>query len=738
MHTTLSTDISRFPGKAKATVKAVVIAVFLLTMLISPALMALEYPATKQVEHTDQYHGKTVEDPFRWLEGDVRESAEVKQWVSDENKVTFDFLQGLSDRQRITEKLSKLWDYEKFGISPPRHNEYFLERKGQYYFSFRNDGLKNQASLYVQSGLDSELRLLIDPNEWSADGTKALSSIVASPKGRYVAYGIQDSGSDWRTWEVLDTASGKLLNDRLEWLKFTSVSWLPDESGFFYSRYPRPEEGKEYQSLNKNQKVYLHRLGSAVADDQLIFARADQPDWSFGASASEDGRWLYVGTWIGTDDRNRVDILPLGDNPSAAVSLIDGFSAAFNLLSVHGNIFYFITTDNAPRRRLIAIDITKPDREHWQEIIPQQESVLTSITEVGELYVAQYLKHARSQVLVYNRDGGLKHEARLPGIGTAEGFNGSNSSAETFYLFSSFNQPPSIYRYDVISNESRLIAQSKVDFNPSDYIVEQVFYPSKDGTKIPLFITYKKGLNRDGTTPTLLYGYGGFNISILPQFFPSRLGWLEMGGVYAVANLRGGGEYGEEWHQAGTKANKQNVFDDFAAAAEYLIDERWTSAQHLAIYGRSNGGTLVGATINQRPELFAAALPQVGVMDMLRFQNFTAGRFWTDDYGSSAVPEEFPALYAYSPYHNIKQGQRYPATMITTGDTDDRVVPGHSFKYAARLQQAQAKDGPPTLIRVDVNAGHADGKPIEMIIKEYADMWTFIAHYTGLKLPEGF
>ena len=711
---------------------------FLATLLVSPAVMALEYPDSTKVDHVDNYHGQSVADPYRWLEDDVRNSAAVADWVTAENKITFDFLEGLPDRQRIKQRLSKLWAYEKFGIAPPRHAEHFLERKGPYYFSFRNDGLKNQSSLYVQNQLDDDPRLLIDPNGWSDDGTKALSNFVPSPKGRYIAYGIQDSGSDWRTWEVMDTASGKLLDDRISWLKFTSISWLPDESGFFYSRYPRPEKGQEFQSLNKDQKVFLHLLGSPEADDKVVFERADHPAWGFGGEASDDGRWLIVGTWVGTDDRNRIDVLPLGDNPAKAVALIDDFTAAFNLLSVHGNLFYFKTTDKAPRGRVIAIDITQPGRENWKEIIPQQDSVLTGVAEIGELYVAHYLKHARSQVLVLNPDGSLKHEVRLPGIGTAEGFSGNNLSAETFYLFSSFNQPPSIYRYDVISNESRFITRAEVDFDPSDYVVEQVFYPSKDGTKIPMFITYKKGLDRDGTTPTLLYGYGGFNISILPSFDPSRIAWIEMGGIYAVANLRGGGEYGEEWHKAGTKANKQNVFDDFAAAAEYLIDQRWTSAKHLAIYGRSNGGTLIGSTINQRPELFAAALPQVGVMDMLRFQNFTAGRFWTDDYGSSAVAEEFPALYAYSPYHNIKDGQHYPATMVTTGDTDDRVVPGHSFKYAARLQQAQAKDGPPTLIRIDVNAGHADGKPTEMIIEEYADMWAFIAYFTGLKLPEGF
>ncbi|MBE9547904.1 MAG: S9 family peptidase [Proteobacteria bacterium] len=719
-------------------IKRTINSLFLTVLLTGSTAMALEYPDSTKIDHIDQYHGKSVADPYRWLEDDVRNSTAVADWVTAENKVTFNFLEDLPDRQRIKQKLSKLWAYEKYGIAPPRHSEHFLDRKGPYYFSFRNDGLKNQSSLYVQDRFDTETRLLIDPNSWSDDGTKALSNFVPSPKGRYIAYGIQDSGSDWRTWEVMDTASGKLLDDRIQWLKFTSISWLPDESGFFYSRYPRPQEGQEFQSLNKDQKVYLHLLGTAEADDKMVFARPDQPDWGFGGEVSEDGRWLIVGTWVGTDDRNRVDVLPLGDNPAAPIALIDDFTAAFNLLSVHGNTFNFKTTDNAPRGRVIAIDITRPGREHWKEVIPQQDSVLTGIAEIGELYVAHYLKHARSQVLVLNPDGSLKHEVRLPGIGTANGFNGNNTSAETFYLFSSFNQPPSIYRYDVISNESRFITRAKVDFNPADYVVEQVFFPSKDGTKIPMFITYKKGLDKNGTTPTLLYGYGGFNISILPGFDPSRIAWVEMGGIYAVANLRGGGEYGEDWHKAGTKANKQNVFDDFAAAAEFLIDQRWTSAKHLAIYGRSNGGTLIGATINQRPELFAAALPQVGVMDMLRFQNFTAGRFWTDDYGSSAIAEEFPALYAYSPYHNIKQGQRYPATMITTGDTDDRVVPGHSFKYAARLQQAQAKDGPPTLIRVDVNAGHADGKPTEMIIEEYADMWAFIAYFTGLKLPEGF
>ena len=716
---------------------APLLAVALLLLQLLPAI-ALEYPPGKQVEHIDTYHGQQVADPYRWLEDDVRNSAEVSEWVKQQNQVTSSFMDNLVDRQRIKEKLSELWSYEKFGLAPPRYNDYFLERKGDYYFSFRNNGLQNQSALYVQKSLDEQAQLLIDPNSWSTEGTLALANFVPSSKGRYIAYGIQDSGSDWRTWKIMETATGETLPEQISWLKFTSISWLADESGFYYSRYPRPEKGQEFQSLNTNMKVYFHKLGSPESEDKVVFSRADQPDWGFSSEVSKDGQWLIVSTRVGTDDRNRIDLIPLADNPAPARALIDNFDAAFYLVAVNKDTFYFMTTHQAPRGRLIAIDIQRPDEKDWREVIPQSAAVLTGVTEVGGLYIAQYLKDARSQVLVINRNGNISHEINLPGIGTASGFKGDNESPVTYYLFSSYNQPPVIYEYDVSRNESKQIAQTKVAFNPADYVVEQVFYPSKDGTKIPMFITHKKGLVRNGKTPTLLYGYGGFNVSINPGFDPSRIAWLEMGGIYAVANLRGGGEYGEEWHQAGIKTKKQTVFDDFAAAAEYLISARWTSAKNLAIYGRSNGGLLIGTSINQRPELFAAALPQVGVMDMLRFQNFTAGRFWTDDYGSSANAEEFKALYAYSPYHNIKTGQSYPATLVTTGDTDDRVVPGHSFKYTARLQAAQVKDGPPVLIRVDVNAGHADGKPTAKIIDEYADMWTFIAHFTGLKLAENF
>ncbi len=711
---------------------------YLLGLMTVFPLFAIDYPKTAMVDHRDDYHGKSVEDPYRWLEDDVRESMPVRDWVTAQNRVTDAYLATVPNRQKIQRKLQSLWNYERYGISPPRHEDYFYLRRGDHYFSFRNDGLQNQSALYVQGQSDAAARLLVDPNQWSEDGTLALANFVPSPSGNLIAYGIQDSGSDWRTWKVLNVSTGQPLDDRLEWLKFTSVAWLPDESGFYYSRYPRPEAGQEFQSLNTQQKVYFHRIGTPQTEDKVVHARPDHPDWGFGSHVTDDGRYLVIETWVGTDDRNRIDIKRLDRAKQAVRPLIDDFTALFDLIGSQDNVLYFRTTQAAPRGRLIAIDLDRPDASDWREVIAESEAVMTGVTQVGEKFVVEYLKDARSQIQVHSLSGEHERSVELPGIGTASGFYGSSKHPETYFHFSSFNQPPSIYRYNVISGERQLIAQSKVAFEPQRYVVKQVFYTSADGTRIPMFITHRKDIAMDGSHPTLLYGYGGFNISIRPGFDPSRIAWLEMGGIYAVANLRGGGEYGEEWHKAGTKLDKQNVFDDFAAAAEYLIDEKYTSSKHLAIYGRSNGGLLIGATINQRPELFAAALPQVGVMDMLRFQHFTAGRFWTDDYGSSANPEEFQALHAYSPYHNIRQGQRYPATMVTTGDTDDRVVPGHSFKYAARLQSAQDENGPPVLIRIDTNAGHADGKPTAMIIDEYADMWAFIARHTGLVLPEAF
>jgi prolyl oligopeptidase len=664
----------------------------------------------------DVYHGVEVPDPYRWLEDDVRENPDVKSWVDAQNEVTFAYLEGIPERAAIASRLEKLWDYEKY--STPY-------KEGGRYFFRHNDGLQNQYVLYTQDSLDAERELLIDPNSWSEDGTVALASYFPSPNGRFLAYLVQDGGSDWRTARVIDLESRELLDDELEWLKFTGLAWAPDGSGFYYSRYPETEEGAEFQSLNKEQKVYFHRIGDDQADDRVVYGRPDEPDWGFAAQVTDDGAYLVITVWKGTDSRYQILVQDLTREGSEPKFLIEGFDHDFSLAGNSGSALFFRTDKEAPKGRLIAIDLDSPDAAEWRTVVPEGEHVLVSATLIGDNFVLEYLRDARSEVKIAALDGSEVRTVDLPGIGTASGFFGKAGDSETFYSFSSFATPPSIYRYDVASGESQPFKAAAVDFNPSDYVVEQVFYTSKDGTKVPMFISRRADLEPDGELPTLLYGYGGFNISQRPRFSTAWLGWMELGGVLAVANIRGGGEYGEEWHKAGTKLQKQNVFDDFIAAGEYLVNEGYTQPARLAIFGGSNGGLLVGAVTNQRPDLFGAAIPAVGVMDMLRFHEFTAGRFWVDDYGSSEDPEEFEALLAYSPYHNIEPGTEYPAVMATTADTDDRVVPGHSFKYMAALQAAQA-GGAPVLIRIETRAGHGSGKPTSKIIEEYADRWAFL------------
>lgn len=683
------------------------------------AAASFDYPETATVEVSDEYHGITVADPFRWLEDDVRESEKVAKWVSAQNAVTRGYLDELPGRAAFEARLTELWNFERFGLP--------TKRGGRYFYT-RNDGLQNQSPLYAQDNLDGDARLLLDPNTWSEDGTVGLAQWVTSPEGNFVAYGIQDGGSDWRTWRVFDVENGEVLDDELNWLKFTSVAWLPDESGFFYSRYPEPEAGEEFQSLNLNQQVYFHALGDAQENDRLVYARPEEPEWGFGTDVTEAGDYLVITIWKGTDARYQIATLDLSDDAAEPEMLIEGFDHDYNLVGNDGATFWFSTNRDAPRNRLVAIDLDAPEP---REIIAEQEQVMQSVSLIGDHFIASYLDDAKSRVQVYDLEGTPGTRVELPGIGTAGGFSGSADDPETFYSFTSYNQPPTLYRFDVSSGESTVWKQANVAIDPNDYVVEQVFYTSKDGTRVPMFISHRRDLELDGRTPTLLYGYGGFNISVLPGYSVPAIAWMERGGIYAVANLRGGGEYGREWHQAGTRTDKQNVFDDFVAAAEYLIDNKYTAPEHLGIYGRSNGGLLVGAAINQRPDLFAAALPAVGVMDMLRFNQFTAGRFWVDDYGSPQNEEEFQALYAYSPYHNIKDGVNYPATLITTADTDDRVVPGHSFKYAARLQQA-VNGGRPALIRIEERAGHGAGTPVSKTIEMYADMWAFLAENTGL------
>lgn len=693
-----------------------------------PESAGIEYPATTTVDHVDVYHGVEVADPFRWLEDDVRESEAVKNWVDAQNEVTFAYLDTIPERDIVKGRLTELWDFERYGTP--------YKEGGRYYYSY-NNGLQNQNVIYVQSSLDGEAELLIDPNTWSDDGTVALAAYYPSPDGRHVAYLIQDGGSDWRKARIVEVDSGKVLDDELDWLKFTGLSWAGDSSGFYYSRYPETAEEEKFQSLNMNQAVYFHRVGTTQDEDVLVFANPDNPEWGYAANVTDDGEHLVITVWIGTDNRYQIVHQDLTDPDAGPEYLIEGFDHDYSLVGKVGSELFFRTSKDAPRNRLIAIDVTRPDPEHWREVIPQAEDVLDGVSLVGGRIIADYMQDAQTIVKIFDLEGQQTGTVNLPGIGTASGFAGKFDDPETFFAYTSFDTPTTVNRLDVETGEVTVFRKPEVGFDSDDYVVKQVFYSSKDGTRVPMFIAHHVDVEPDGQTPTLLFGYGGFNISLTPSFSVTRLAWMEMGGVYAVANLRGGGEYGEKWHKAGTGVNKQNVFDDFIAAAEYLIDEGYTNPSKLAIFGGSNGGLLVGAVTNQRPELFGAAIPAVGVMDMLRFQEFTAGRFWVDDYGSSENPEEFEALHAYSPYHNTRPGTEYPAILVTTADTDDRVVPGHSFKYAAAMQKAQGGEAP-VLIRIETRAGHGSGSPTEMVIEDYADRWAFLIRNLGMRLPEGY
>ncbi len=707
----------------------------------------MSYSPTKKIDHVDELHGVQVPDPYRWLEDDVRVSTDVADWVAAKNKETFAYLGSIPQREAIKSRLTELWNYEKYGAP---------FKAGRRYCYFKNDGLQNQSVLYKLDSLNGEPSVLIDPNAWSKDGTVALGATSFSDDGRYVAYSVADAGSDWNTWRIIEVATGRLLADELRWVKFSGANWTPDNKGFFYCRYDEPLAGEAFQKTNLNQKVFYHRVGTAQSEDVLVYKRPDEPTWGFGLKVSEDGRYLVINIWKGTDDKYRVLYKDLTEPYGMPIDLIENFESEYSFIGNDGTTFYFVTDLDAPRKRIVAIDIASgspvaPRQEaratndivsektqqasrplpRVREVIAQSTETLVNADIVGNQFVLTYLKDAKTQVKLHAIDGKFVREVAFPGIGTAAGFGGKRTDTETFYSFSSFATPPSTFRFDLLTGESTLLRQAKVKFNPDDYLVEQVFYPSKDGTKVPMFITRKKTTKLDGTNPTLLYAYGGFAISLTPSFSVSRVAWLEMGGILAIPNLRGGGEYGEEWHKAGTKLKKQNVFDDFIAAAEWLIANKYTSSKKLAIQGGSNGGLLVGACLTQRPDLYAACLPAVGVMDMLRFHKFTAGRFWVDDFGSADNPDEFKALLAYSPYHNLKPNTKYPATLVTTADTDDRVVPGHSFKFAARLQEHHTGDAP-TLIRIETRAGHGAGKPTAKLIEEAADLWAFLVKNLGM------
>jgi prolyl oligopeptidase len=700
----------------------------------------LTYPVTRQDDQVDDYHGVKVADPYRWLEDD--HSPETEAWVTAENKVTNAFLETIPERGRIKERMTKLWNYERFGAP--------FKQGGRYFYT-HNSGLQNQRVLFVIDSLKGEPRMLLDPNTLSKDGTVSLAGYAVSDDGRLLAYGLSRAGSDWEDWHVLDVDSGKQREDHLEWVKFSGGSWAKDGSGFYYSRYDEPKAGEEKKGLNEFQKLFFHKLGTKQSEDALVYERKDHADWGFGGAVTDDGRYLIISVSEGTDTKNRVFYKDLADAKSGVVELLNDFDAEYEFIDNEGAIFYFKTDLDAPRSRVIAIDTQHPERANWREVVPQAADALKSVSLVHAEFVCAYLKDAHSQVKLFMREAGasdgsgaaaaaggranFSREIALPGLGSAAGFGGKRTDDETFYSYDSFTTPGVIYRFDFNTGESSIFREPKVDFHPEDYETKQVFFTSKDGTRVPMFITAKRGLKLDGTNPTLLYGYGGFDISLTPGFHVTDLVWMEMGGVYAMANLRGGGEYGQAWHQAGMKAKKQNVFDDFISAAEWLIANHYTSTPKLAIQGGSNGGLLVGACMTQRPDLFAVALPAVGVMDMLRFHKFTIGWAWKSDYGSSEDPAEFKALLAYSPLQNLKPGVRYPATLVLTGDHDDRVVPAHSFKFAARLQACQAPGGSPVLIRIETQAGHGGGKPMTKVIEENSDQLGFLVKELGMKLP---
>ncbi|MCH8966766.1 MAG: S9 family peptidase [Planctomycetes bacterium] len=674
----------------------------------------LVYPKTRKCDQVDTYHGVEVPDPYRWLED--ADSAETQAWVEAQNRLTFGYLGEIPSREKIKDRLSELWNYERYGLP---------FKKGGRYFYRKNDGLQNQFVLYTMTALDAPPRVLLDPNKLSKDGTVALSGYAITEDGKYMAYGLSEAGSDWQEWRVREVATGKDLADHLKWIKFTGASWTKDGKGFFYSRYNEPAAGEALSDTNYFQKLYYHRVGSSQSEDVLVYQRPDQKEWGFGGTVTDDGRYLIINVSQGTLRQNMVFYKDLRDEKAKVVELISDFEAQYDFVDNDGPVFWFRTDLDAPRGRLIAIDITKPDRANWREIIPKRLDTLRRVSAVGGKFVASYLEDAHSKVRIYDLDGKEIREVEFPVMGSARGFGGRRDDPETFYRFESFTDPGTIFRYDVATGKSDIFRRPKVDIDPKQFITRQIFYRGKDGVEIPMYITHKTRMLRNSKNPTYLYGYGGFNIPITPRFSVANIVWMEMGGVYAVANIRGGGEYGRKWHEAGSKLKKQTCFDDFIAAAEWLIEYKYTAPSKLAIGGGSNGGLLVGACMTQRPDLFAACVPAVGVLDMLRFHKFTIGWAWTSDYGSAENPEEFKALFAYSPLHNLKAGTAYPATLILTGDHDDRVVPGHSFKFAAALQAAQS-GAAPTLIRIQTQAGHGAGKPTRMRIEEAADKWAFL------------
>jgi prolyl oligopeptidase len=700
------------------------------------------YPKTKTVPVVDEQFGVKVADPYRWLEDDVRTSKDVAAWVAAQKAVADGYLDTLPGKDALAAKMKALFNYERYSLP---------QKAGGHYFFTKNDGLQNQSPLYVRKGLKGKDRALIDPNAWARDGATALDAWEPSPNGKYLAYAIQDGGSDWRTINVLDVKTGKPLPDDIQWAKFTNIAWVGNE-GFLYSRFAAPEKGKEFQALNENQTLYFHRIGTAQTEDKAVYATPHRPKLGHSAQITHDNRWVVITSAEGTDDKYELNLISLGNGKKVKPldqwtvrSLVKGLDFDWQLIEGANDTLYFVTNKDAPKLKVVKAEFSAPSdmvlddgyrvayQVRWSDVIPERAETLSRAQIVGNRLVLSYLKDAATTAEVVSLDGKPVQKISLNSIGTASGFAGKPGDPETFYSFSSFNQPGAVYRFDSNTGKSTAFAQPKLSFDPEQISIEQRFYPSKDGTKIPMFIVHKKGLDLSKGAPTLLYAYGGFNLPQLPGYSATRMAWIQSGGVFVLANIRGGSEYGKAWHDAGRLLNKQNVFDDFIAAGEYLIAQGITTKGKLAIEGRSNGGLLIGAVVNKRPDLFAAGHAAVGVMDMLRFDRFTAGRYWVDDYGYPNKAADFKNLLSYSPYHNIKSGVQYPAMIVSTADTDDRVVPGHSFKYISALQAAKTGDKP-KIIRIETRAGHGSGKPTDKLIEEYSEIYAFLAKWTGLDL----
>lgn len=695
----------------------ITIVLFILANLIIYSQSEMKYPKTIKTDVKDNYFGVEVSDPYRWLEDD--NSEETKKWVEEQNKVTFDYLSKIPYREKIKTRFEQIFNYPKY--SAPF-------KGGNNYYFFKNDGLQNQSVLYIQKGITAESEVFLDPNKLSEDGTVSLSTFAVSKNGKYFAYGTASGGSDWNEFHVMEVDGKKKLVDNLKWIKFSGIAWKDD--GFFYSRYPEPKPGDELSAQNEFGKIYYHKVGTTQNEDELIYEDSSKPKRFFGSGTTEDERFLIISFSDGTS-KNGLLVKDLSDPDSKFQTIIEKPENNYSVIDNLDDKLLVQTDKNAPRYQLVLVDPKNPSEKNWEIILPESKDVLVSVSLVGGKMIVNYMKDASNHVYVYNFQGGFENEIELPALGTVAGFGGNKDDDVAFYTFTSFTYPPTIYKFEVSSKISTIFRETEIDFDFKNYDTKQIFYLSKDGTKVPMFIVHKKGVKLDGNNPVYLYGYGGFNISLNPNFSTSRLMFLENGGVFAMANLRGGGEYGKDWHQAGTVLNKQNVFDDFIAAAEYLIKEKYTNPQKLAIAGGSNGGLLVGAVMNQRPELFKVALPAVGVMDMLRYHKFTIGWAWAVDYGSSEDSVQFNYLYKYSPLHNLKSGTNYPATLVTTADHDDRVVPAHSFKYIAELQEKHSGRNP-VLIRIETRAGHGAGKPTSKIIEEVADVWSFLFYNLGI------